>query len=254
MAQPAAGPAGTAASLVAAAGWRHAYDQCAEAIKASHTEILAKLRAPPPTSKVPALTIPPPSEENLQRATRHPPNPGCEAACRHSDVGLNPATTGTSTTRHSYHFPGMVPIDTPFPSHSSTPIGDRGREAGSTRPSNVSVFPGDPRCRTCVGTAAVTVPTGVESSGSSMVSLHKTRLSSWGSEASIPAHQARASLHSHETHPPRSTRGCAHAHHRFCPNGIDVPCSVLPNLGRFPGALRDTASTRASRILKTFAR
>jgi len=189
LAQPAAGPAGTAASLVAAAGWRHAYDQCAEAIKASHTEILAKLRAPPPTSKVPALTIPPPSEENLQRATRHPPNPGCEAACRHSDVGLNPATTGTSTTRHSYHFPGMVPIDTPFPSHSSTPIGDRGREAGSTRPSNVSVFPGDPRCRTCVGTAAVTVPTGVESSGSSMVSLHKTRLSSWGSEASIPAHQ-----------------------------------------------------------------
>mmetsp|Transcript_19286 Transcript_19286/g.65032 ORF Transcript_19286/g.65032 Transcript_19286/m.65032 type:complete len:254 (-) Transcript_19286:118-879(-) len=107
-----------------------------------------------------AASAPPPAaatdKENKRLGVNRAPPPSASAAARHS----------AGSARPSYGFPGLAPIETPFPSGATTPI---------------------PR-RDVWGRASTAG--GGSSRSSSMVSLHKTQLSSWGSEASLPVKAA----------------------------------------------------------------
>jgi hypothetical protein len=81
-AQPsqAAGAGGTVGSLLAAADWRHTYDQTAQAIRASHNDVIAKLRAPPSMRGSQPAAVHLDEKENISGAA--PQNCAC-AAGRH---------------------------------------------------------------------------------------------------------------------------------------------------------------------------
>ena len=107
-------PAGGDASLLDT--WQRACEATARETRARHDDILAKLRAPPPAPPPAAAT----DKENKRLGVNRAPPPSTSAAARHS----------AGSARPSYGFPGLAPIETPFPSGATTPIPRRAASGG----------------------------------------------------------------------------------------------------------------------------